>query len=88
MSPRRTEEHRALEASLRHVQVLEYPDKAALHYAQIRKDLKGRGTMIGTKVLFIAAHGRCFGLTLVTSNTREFGPASGLPIENWAEPIR
>jgi tRNA(fMet)-specific endonuclease VapC len=43
--------------------------------------------MIGANDLFIAAHARCLGLTLVTNNTRECGRVSGLHIENWAEPI-
>jgi tRNA(fMet)-specific endonuclease VapC len=87
VSPRRTQDHAALDAYLRHVEILEYPDEAALHYAQIRADLKASGTMIGANDLFIAAHARCLGLTLVTNNTREFGQVSGLHIENWAEPI-
>jgi hypothetical protein len=50
---------------------LYFPDKASLHYAQIRAELKTLGTMIGGNDLFIAAH--ALGLTLVTNNTREFG---------------
>ena len=87
VSPRRKQDQAALDAYLRHVEVLEYPDEAALHYAQIRAALKASGTMIGANDLFIAAHARCLGLTLVTNNTREFGRVSGLHIENWTEPI-
>jgi tRNA(fMet)-specific endonuclease VapC len=87
VSPRRRQDQAALDAYLRHVEVLEYPDGAALHYVQIRAALKASGTMIGANDLFIAAHARCLGLTLVTNNTREFGRVPGLPIENWTEPI-
>ena len=87
LSPRRSQDQAALDAYLRHVQVLEYPDEAALHYAQIRAALKMSGTMIGANDLFIAAHARSLGLTLVTNNTREFGRVQGLQIENWIEPI-
>ena len=87
VSPRRTQDQAALDAYMRHVEVLEYPDEAALHYAQIRAALKNSGTMIGANDLFIAAHARCLGLTLVTNNTREFGRVPGLKIENWTEPI-
>src|SRR5271170_4941371 len=86
-SARRTQDQAAVDAYLRHVQVLEYPDEAALHYAQIRAALKMSGTMIGANDLFIAAHARSLGLTLVTNNTREFGRVRGLQIENWSEPI-
>jgi tRNA(fMet)-specific endonuclease VapC len=84
MSPRRQQDHSALEEYLRHVEVLAFPDEAAAHYAQIRAALKARGTMIGANDLFIAAHARCLKLTLVTNNTDEFGRVQDLNIENWA----
>jgi len=87
VSPRRTQDQAALDAYLRHVEVLEYPVEAALHDARIRAGLKTSGTMIGANDLFIAAHARCLGLTLVTNNTREFGRVPNLNIENWTEPI-
>jgi tRNA(fMet)-specific endonuclease VapC len=87
LSPQRSRDQAALDAYLRHVEVLEYPDEAALHYAQIRAALKLSGTMIGANDLLIAAHARSLGLTLVTNNTREFGRVQNLHIENWTEPI-
>jgi tRNA(fMet)-specific endonuclease VapC len=84
VSPRKQKDQLALDAYLRHVEVLEYPDEAALHYAQIRAALKAGGSMIGANDLFIAAHARSLGLTLVTNNTREFGRIQGLRLENWA----
>jgi tRNA(fMet)-specific endonuclease VapC len=83
MSPRRQQDEAALEAFLRYVEVLDFPDEASLHYARIRADLKTRGVMIGSNDLLIAAHARSLGLTLVTNNTREFGRVRSLPIENW-----
>jgi tRNA(fMet)-specific endonuclease VapC len=85
VSPRRQQDQAALDAYLRHIGVLEYPDEAALHYAQIRAALKVSGTMISANDLFIAAHAHCLGLTLVTNNTREFGRVQGLSVENWNE---
>ncbi len=85
VSPRRQQDHAALDEYLRHVEVLGFPDEAALHYAQIRAALKARGTMIGANDLFIAAHARSLKLTLVTNNTQEFGRVQELRIENWAE---
>jgi tRNA(fMet)-specific endonuclease VapC len=75
----------AFELLLRYVEVLDYPAEAAADYGQIRSYLKSRGTMIGANDLFIAAHARCLGLTLVTNNTREFGRVPGLKMENWTE---
>jgi tRNA(fMet)-specific endonuclease VapC len=39
--------------------------------------------MIGANDLFIAAHARSLGVTLVTNNTREFGRVAKLNMENW-----
>jgi tRNA(fMet)-specific endonuclease VapC len=83
VSPRRQQDYAALNEYLRHVEVLDFPDEAALHYAQIRAALKSRGTMIGANDLFIAAHARSLELTLVTNNTEEFGRVQDLNIENW-----
>ena len=83
VSARRQQDQAALDAYLRHVEVLDYPSEAAQDYAQMRAALKSSGTMIGANDLFIAAHARCLGLTLVTNNTREFRRVLGLSIENW-----
>ncbi len=83
ISPRRRADSLAVDVFLRHVIVLDLPDEAAAHYAEIRAELKKRGEMIGANDLLIAAHARCLGLILVTNNTREFGRVRGLTIENW-----
>jgi len=83
LSPRRTENEAALALLLQHVEVLDFPDGAATDYARIRAALKARGVMIGANDLWIAAHARSLGLTLVTNNTREFGRVAGLKTENW-----
>lgn len=83
VSPRRPQDEAALNAFLRYVEVLDFPDEAAPHYAKIRADLKTRGRMIGANDLFIAAHARSLGLTLVTNNTGEFRGVPNLAIENW-----
>ncbi len=83
ISPRRRHDQAALEAFLRYVEVLDFPDEAAAHYANIRAYLKIRGTMIGANDLLIAAHARSLGLILVTNNTREFARVPKLKIENW-----
>lgn len=88
VSPRRAQDATALQAFLPHVEVLELPDDAASHYAQIRADLKRQGQMIGANDLFIAAHARSLGLRLVTNDTAEFGRVKGLKLENWTVPAR
>ena len=88
VSPRRVQDAAALQAFLPHVEVLEFPNDAADHYARIRAELKKRGQMIGANDLFIAAHARSLGLRLVTNNTAEFGRVKGLTLENWTLPSR
>ena len=63
--------------------LIDFPDQASGDYARIRADLKKLGAMIGANDLFIAAHARSLGLTLVTNNTREFARVRHLAIENW-----
>lgn len=88
VSPRRSQDAAALAAFLPYVEVLDFADGAAIHYAEIRADLKKRGALIGANDLFIAAHARALGLTLVTNNTAEFERVKDLAIENWAIPTR
>ena len=83
VSPRQQQNATALKAYLHYIEVLDYPDEAATHYAAIRAHLKTRGAMIGANDLFIAAHARALDLVLVTNNTREFSRVPGLRIENW-----
>ena len=84
VSPRRQQDEAALNAFLNYVEVLDFPDNASSHYAQIRAQLKKRsGKMIGANDLFIAAHARSLGLTLVTHNTQEFRRVNRLAIEDW-----
>ena len=66
------------------IPVLSLPDGAAEEYGEIRANLEARGVMIGTNDLWIGAHAKVAGLTLVTNNEKEFRRISGLKIENWA----
>jgi tRNA(fMet)-specific endonuclease VapC len=58
--------------------------EVARSYGAIRSDLAARGELIGNNDLWIAAHAKSLGLTLVTNNEREFQRVDGLTIENWA----
>jgi tRNA(fMet)-specific endonuclease VapC len=86
VSPRPEKEDAAVAAFLLHVDVLPLEDAVAQHYAEIRADLKARGVMIGANDLWLAAHARSLGLTLVTNNTREFERVGDLQLANWTEP--
>jgi tRNA(fMet)-specific endonuclease VapC len=68
-----------------HLAVLDWPQEAAQHYAEIRLDLKKRGNQLGAADLMIAAHARAMGATVVTNNTKDFGRVKGLQVENWTK---
>ncbi len=65
--------------------VLGLPKTAAETYGTIRAELERKGKMIGNNDLWIAAHAKTAGLTLVTNNEREFRRVGGLKVQNWAE---
>ena len=88
VSPRRGQDADALAAFMPYVEALDFADDAALHYAEIRADLKKRGALIGANDLFIAAHARALGVTLVTNNMAEFERVGNLKLENWTIPAR
>ena len=78
---------RALESLARLVSllpVLPLSEEAASAYVEIRATLEKRGEMIGGNDLWIAAHAKSAGLTLVTNNEREFKRVPGLKLQNWA----
>ena len=66
------------------VPVLPIPETAGNTYGIIRASLESKGTPIGNNDLWIAAHAKAAGLTIVTNNEREFQRIPGLKIKNWA----
>jgi tRNA(fMet)-specific endonuclease VapC len=66
------------------IPVVPMANDVAKAYGAIRSDLAARGDLIGNNDLWIAAHAKSLGLTLVTNNEREFLRVEGLAVENWA----
>ena len=73
VSPRRSQDAAALAAFLPYVEALALSDEAATPLRGDSRRPEDRGALIGANDLFIAAHARSLGLTLVTNNTAEFG---------------
>ena len=65
------------------IQVVELGEPAGEHYGQIRATLQAQGRIIGNNDLWLAAHARSEGWTLVSNNVREFERVPGLQLENW-----
>ena len=64
--------------------VMGLPETAAEAYGTMRAELERKGQMIGNTDLWIAAHAKAAGLTLVTNKEREFRHVPGLKVQNWA----
>jgi tRNA(fMet)-specific endonuclease VapC len=74
-----------LEEFKSYVPVLPMPEQVGDTYASIRASLESKGTPIGNNDLWIAAHAKAAGLTVITNNEREFQRVPGLKIKNWVE---
>jgi tRNA(fMet)-specific endonuclease VapC len=83
LSSKKKANQAAVDALARHLAVLDWPQAAAQHYAEIRADLKKKGSLIGANDLLIAAHARSVGAIVVTNNTKDFARVKGLSVENW-----
>lgn len=66
-----------------YIPVLPMPIEAAKEYADIRANLSAKGMPIGNNDLWIAAHSRALGHTLVTNNVKEFERVENLKLDNW-----
>lgn len=55
----------------------------AHHYGDIRASLELAGTPVADNDLWIAAHARVHGLTVVTHNLSDFARVPGLVTEDW-----
>ncbi|AJE22454.1 type II toxin-antitoxin system tRNA(fMet)-specific endonuclease VapC [Azotobacter chroococcum] len=65
------------------IQVAPLREEVGEHYGQIRAGLQSQGLAIGNNDLWLAAHARSAGWTIVTNNVREFERVPGLQVENW-----
>lgn len=72
-----------VEELLAEIPVLPLDAPVDVQYGALRAELEGIGQTIGHNDLFIAAHARTLGATLVTANTGEFSRIKGLKVENW-----
>ncbi len=82
---KRKQNQSVLDRLVLHLSVLDWPQDAAKHYAEIRADLKKRGAQLGAADLMIAAHARAMGAIVVTNNLKDFERVKGLAVENWTK---
>ena len=82
---KRKQNQSVLDSLVLHLAVLDWPQDAAKHYAEIRADLKKRGAQLGAADLMIAAHARAMGAIVVNNNVKDFARVKGLAVENWTK---
>ena len=82
---KRKQNQSVLDSLVLHLAVLDWPQDAAKHYAEIRADLKKRGAQLGAADLMIAAHARAMGAIVVTNNVKDFERVKSLEVENWTK---
>ena len=82
---KRKQNQSVLDSLVLHLAVLDWPQDAAKHYAEIRTVLKKRGAQLGAADLMIAAHARAMGAIVVTNNVKDFERVKGLEVENWTK---
>ena len=82
---KRKQNQSVLDSLVLHLAVLDWPQDAAKHYAEIRADLKKRGAQLGAADLMIAAHARAMGAIVVTNNLKDFERVKGLAVEKWTK---
>jgi len=82
---KRKQNQSVLDSLVLHLAVLDWPQDAAKHYAEVRTDLKKRGAQLGAADLMIAAHARAMGAIVVTNNVKDFERVKGLEVENWTK---
>ena len=79
------ERNRVLLAQLlSNIEIMNFDDKAAEEYGNIRTNLEEKGFPIGPLDTMIAGHARSLGYILVTNNTKEFNRVENLVVEDWA----
>ena len=82
---KRKQNQSVLDSLVLHLAVLDWPQDAAKHYAEIRADLKKRGAQLVAADLMIAGHARAMGAIVVTNNLKDFERVKGLAVENWTK---
>lgn len=74
-----------VEKFLEPFEIIDFNEKMAYDYAEIRKNLELAGTPIGANDLLIAATALNENAILVTHNVDEFSRVKRLKIEDWVE---
>ena len=75
--------HRAIDDFVSGIAVIGVDQEIVRAFADMKAELRKRGTLLEDFDLLVAATARACGLTLVTNNTEHFQRVSGIALENW-----
>ena len=75
----------ALDEFVLPLEIANFNREAARVYGRVRAVLEKKGTPIGALDVMIGAHALSLGVTLATSNTREFSRIKGLTVVDWLD---
>jgi len=84
-SSRPEENLSVVEGMAARLEVLPFGTHDAVHFGQIRAELKRESNLIGPYDMMIAGHARARGLVLITNNMHEFERVLGLRLDNWVK---
>ncbi|RJQ14717.1 MAG: type II toxin-antitoxin system VapC family toxin [Nitrospiraceae bacterium] len=73
----------ALDEFMLPLEIADFDGQAAESYGVVRAALEKAGKPVGSMDMLIGAHALCLGVTLVTSNTREFKHINNLRVVDW-----
>jgi tRNA(fMet)-specific endonuclease VapC len=82
-SRHRTQNRAALDDLVALIPVLDYPQQAARHFAELKAALRSGGRPTKPYDLLIGAHARAIDATLVTNDTEDFRFMPGLRLTTW-----
>jgi tRNA(fMet)-specific endonuclease VapC len=75
--------HDVLDEFIERFEIINFDEKCAMAYGEIRAALTKSGTLIGPMDMLIAAQAIAYDLTLVTANKREFERVRKLRVIDW-----
>jgi tRNA(fMet)-specific endonuclease VapC len=84
-SQQKEKNQRNLNVLLGRFNILDYNDKCAYFYGELRTALKKDGCLIGANDLLIASHAMAEEAILITNNLKEFQRIKELKVEHWEQ---
>jgi tRNA(fMet)-specific endonuclease VapC len=70
---------------INHLCIVDFDEKAAAIYGEIRDKLTSKGILVGDADLLIGSHAISLKTILVTNNIKDFSAFPGIALENWAK---